>query len=63
MPEIDQEVTLMAAAHALGISYERARRKLLVGELSGRQDEAGRWLVERESLNRHRAATAATVAA
>lgn len=62
MATSDEEVTLMAAAKALSISYERARRKLLVGELEGRQDADGRWLVSRASIDRLRVG-AATVAA
>ena len=52
--DVRDEMTLMAAAHALGISYERARRRLLTGQLKGRQDEDGRWVVARTSVEQTR---------
>jgi hypothetical protein len=43
--------TLTEAALRLGRSYNQTLRLVLVGELEGRQ-EAGRWLITAESLER-----------
>jgi molybdenum-dependent DNA-binding transcriptional regulator ModE len=47
------EMPLAEAAKALGISWHRAWRLLLVGALDGRRDRiSGRWLVQRSSVER-----------
>jgi predicted site-specific integrase-resolvase len=48
------EMPLAEAAKALGISWHRAWRRLLVGELDGQRAESGRWLVTRASVERSR---------
>ena len=55
MPE-KKELSLPAAAHRIGVSYEVARRQLFRGELTGRQNESGRWMVSMESVERAREA-------
>lgn len=45
------EVPLPLAAQRLGVSGEVARRLVLRGRLTGRQ-ENGRWLVEEHSISR-----------
>lgn len=46
-----EEVPLSAAAQRLGISWQRAWRMVLTGELVGRQ-VAGRWLVDEATIER-----------
>lgn len=46
-----RELSLPAAAQALGISYERVKRLLFTGQLQGRQADNGRWMVFAESLS------------
>ncbi len=50
-PQMAMEVSLPLAAQRLGVSGEVARRLVLRGKLSGRQDN-GRWVVEEESISR-----------
>jgi hypothetical protein len=45
-------VPLTAAAKELGLSYERAKRLVLRGELQGEQLAGRWWIVTRESLAR-----------
>lgn len=45
------ELPLSAAAQRLGVSWQRAWRMVLTGELVGRQ-VAGRWLVDEASIDR-----------
>jgi hypothetical protein len=47
------EISLAAAAQQLGISWQRAWRLVLTGELDGRQ-RGGRWFVQAESVARRR---------
>lgn len=47
-----KEVSLPVAAFKLGVSYERAKRRLFTGELEGRQDHNGKWLVDLSSVER-----------
>lgn len=49
----DEEMPLMLAAQQLEISYERARRLVLVRILDGRRVD-GRWMVKRSSIERAR---------
>jgi hypothetical protein len=52
MTERDQrEVTLSEAARKLGMSWQRAWRLMLIGELAGRR-ENGRWFVTCASVER-----------
>lgn len=44
-----EEISLTVAAFRLGMSYERAKRLLLSGVLSGRQ-ENGKWIVYADSV-------------
>ena len=59
-------IPLSAAAIALGVSYERAKRLLFIGELEGSQ-ENGRWYrvtaasVDRVKRDREQAPTAVAV--
>lgn len=46
-------MTLPVAAFQLGISYEKAKRLLFMGVLSGRHYE-GKWLVSAASITRVR---------
>ena len=54
-----EEIALAEAAQQLGISWQRAWRLVLTGELEGRQRN-GRWLVRVESVARRRAANGRT---
>lgn len=58
-----QEIPLMTAAAKLQQGYSVALRLVLRGEIEGRQNERGRWLVSSTSLNawreRHRTGAAA----
>ncbi len=47
-----ETVPLSSAAMELGISYERAKRLLLIGELSGSQEDGRWWRVSAESVER-----------
>lgn len=49
-----KEVSLPVAAFLMGVSYEVARRHLFRGELTGRQDDTGRWRVSVDSVERAR---------
>jgi hypothetical protein len=49
----DDEMSLAAAAQQLGISWQRAWRLVLTGELDGRQ-RGGRWFVRSDSVARRR---------
>jgi hypothetical protein len=44
------EITLPAAARRLGQSWPRTWRQVLTGELEGRQDTNGKWLVREASV-------------
>lgn len=46
------EITLPAAARQLRQSWPRTWRQVLTGELEGRQDENGKWLVKADSVER-----------
>jgi hypothetical protein len=48
----ESKVTLPVAALSLGLSYERARRLLLNGTLTGEQVAGRLWLVDLESVER-----------
>lgn len=48
----DRELSLPVAAFKLGVSYEVAKRQLFRGELEGRQDDNGKWLVKASSVER-----------
>ena len=48
---IERNVSLMDAASRLGISYGRALRLVLIGDLVG-QKSAGHWLVSSTDLER-----------
>lgn len=45
-------VSLPAAAMRLGCSWGVAWRKLLTGQLEGKQTAGGRWLIGEESIER-----------
>ena len=47
-----KEVSLPVAAFKLGVSYEVAKRRLFTGELEGRQDHNGKWLVDVASVEK-----------
>jgi hypothetical protein len=49
---MEEELSLPLAAQHAGISSDRMRRKLLTGEILGRQ-QAGRWLVDGRSLTEY----------
>ena len=52
------EMPLSAAAKHLGISWQRAWRLVLTGELDGHQRN-GRWFVQSDSVARYRVRRAA----
>ena len=52
--ELEGLIPLPDAAQRLGISWERAWRKVLAGELEG-QKVAGRWVVTERSVEKVRA--------
>jgi len=49
MVENSSEVSLTEAAHQLGISWERAWRLVLTGQLEGKK-ERGKWVIHADSL-------------
>jgi hypothetical protein len=49
----DDEITLTAAAHRLGLSYHQALRLVLTGELLGAQ-RGGHWVVRAAEVVRYR---------
>ena len=48
---MEKEMRLALACFRLGVSYDKGRRMLFTGELTGRQ-ENGKWLVDTESVER-----------
>jgi hypothetical protein len=50
------DLTLMEAAMRLGVSYNQALRRLLIGELEGGRRD-GKWHVTSQSVERWLAAT------
>lgn len=58
MTEIErEEIGLAEAAQRLGISWQRAWRLVLTGELHGNQ-RGGRWFVRTDSIAQREALTA-----
>jgi hypothetical protein len=56
LPHTPATITIPQAAARLRISYNVAMRRVLLGELEGYQDDAGRWHVIEASLPIDRAA-------
>jgi hypothetical protein len=48
----EAEIPMVVAAATVRRGYNVIHRLVLCGEIDGRQDERGRWLVKRESLTR-----------
>ena len=48
----DKEMSLPAAAHAIGCTWNEAYSLLLRGDLQGRLGTNGRWLVNRASVSK-----------
>jgi hypothetical protein len=51
-----EELSLAEAALRLGLSWQRAWRLVLTGEIVGRKRD-GRWVVDSESVERYRNST------
>ena len=52
MKHRDKEMSLPAAAHAIGCTWTEAYGLLLRGDLQGRLGTNGRWLVKRASVTK-----------
>lgn len=48
---MDKEIPLVQGAASVRRSYNVLLRRVLLGEIEGRQDDRGRWLVSRASLD------------
>jgi len=47
-----ETIPLSSAALALGLSYEKTKRLVLIGELRGSQEDGRWWRVSSESVER-----------
>lgn len=54
------EIPLAETAQRLGVSWAVAWRKVLTGELEGRKNDRGKWVVTEESVTNLLAARAGT---
>ena len=61
-PSKTDRLTLIEAAHLLGLTQDSVRRRILQGHLEGGQELGRWWYVTQESVNRYLAEQQATAA-